>query len=160
MEHQHRSAWPWLWLSLGIVVADQLSKWWMMKVFTLGESKTLLPFLNLRLAYNHGAAFSILSGAGGWKLYFLTAVSLFAVVIMLIWMRTLCRRDYWAVIGFSLVIGGALGNLIDRLFLGYVIDFIDFHIGSWHFATFNLADSAVSIGAVLLIIHFVFEERG
>ena len=159
MEKQRRGAWPWLWLSVLVILTDQLTKWWASSALASGHVIKLLPLLNLRLAYNRGAAFSVLSGAGDWKLYFLTAVSIIAIVIMLFWMRALSRRDFLLAIGFSLVIGGAFGNLVDRVFLGYVIDFIDFHVGSWHFATFNIADAGVSIGALLLIVHFIFEGR-
>ena len=153
------SAWPWLWLSVVVVILDQLTKFWVATHLAIGEQLSLFPWLNLRIAYNTGAAFSFLGNAGGWQIYLLSGLSLLAVVIILLWMRSVARNEYLLAIGFSLVMGGAVGNLIDRLSLGYVIDFIDFHLGAWHFATFNLADSAISVGAVLLVIHFLCDQR-
>ena len=153
------SALVWLWLSAVVIVLDQLSKYVVVTHMKLAETIAVLPWLNWHLAYNTGAAFSFLGRAGGSQVIFLAVVSLVVVVVMVGWMRLTPRHHYALSIGLALVVGGAIGNVIDRIRLSYVIDFVDFHVGSWHFATFNLADSAITLGAICLVVHFVFEQR-
>jgi len=155
----HKSAWPWLFLSLVIVLLDQLSKLAVVHHFNAYTQIELLPVLNLILRYNPGAAFSFLGNMGGWQVYLLGAFSLIVIVGLAVWLIKASRYQYFLVIGLSLIIGGAIGNLIDRVRLNMVIDFIDFHIKTWHFATFNIADSAICVGAALLIIHLLFSSR-
>lgn len=149
----------WLWLSAMIVLLDQCVKYWVVTHFAYREVDTVLSFLNFTLVYNTGAAFSFLGKAGGWQIYFFAAISLLITVIFAVWLKRTPRVLIWRCLGLSLIIGGALGNFIDRVYLHYVIDFIDFHIKMWHFATFNIADSAVSIGAVCLIISMLRESK-
>jgi len=148
----------WLWLSFAVVVLDQLSKLIIVHLLVRGDSIVVLPFLNLTLVYNTGAAFSFLGNLGGAQVYFLTAISLIVIIVMTLWMRSIPRNSYLLAVGFACIVGGAIGNVIDRIALSHVIDFIDFHLGSWHFATFNIADSAITIGAVLLVVHFLFDQ--
>lgn len=142
----------WLAVAVVIVVADQLSKFWVTARLDLYQRIELLPFFNLTHVHNTGAAFSFLADAGGWQRWFFLIL---AVVISLVIGRYLWRlnnRDQWQLAGFSLILGGALGNFIDRARLGYVIDFLDFFYRQWHWPAFNIADSAITIGVVLLII--------
>ncbi|WAW09324.1 signal peptidase II [Oxalobacter vibrioformis] len=142
---------PWLLIAAVVVIADQLTKLWMVKLLDGVPVIKLTAFLNLVLAYNKGAAFSFLASASGWQRYFFTGVSLIAIVFILYFMRKNAGQKLfcWA---FALILGGAIGNLIDRLLYGQVTDFIDFYIGTWHWPAFNIADSAITIGAVLFIL--------
>lgn len=150
-ERKKTSQLSWLWLSTLIIAFDYLSKWWM----TLWLDKTsiipVFPCLNFIFTRNFGAAFSFLGQANGWQRWFFSAISgmVSIYLIRLLYRGGLNKGVACAV---SLILGGAIGNLYDRLSLGYVIDFIDFCIGYWHFATFNLADAAISMGAVLWIV--------
>ena len=123
-----------------------------------GESIEWLPFFNINLAYNSGAAFSFLGGQSGWQMPFISIIVIVVVVILLVWLSKLQRREYLLCISLSLIIGGAIGNLIDRLRLSFVVDFLDFHVNTWHFATFNVADAAITVGAILLIIKFFYKN--
>jgi signal peptidase II len=145
---------PWLGIAFIVILLDQLSKITVTKLFEYGEEKPITSFFNLVLAYNRGAAFSFLSDQGGWQRYFFTAIALGAVgVIVYLLRRHAGQRMFcWAL---ALIMGGALGNVIDRLLYGHVIDFLDFHWrGFGHFPAFNVADMAISIGAIL----FIFDE--
>lgn len=146
----------WLWLSIFIIVIDQLSKAAVMDHLVPGQTVRCLPFLNLSLAYNSGAAFSFLGGESGWQMPLISAVVIAVIVMLLIWLSKCQRNQYVMCISLSLIIGGAIGNLIDRLRLSVVVDFLDFHVDNWHFATFNIADAAITVGAVLLVLKFFF----
>ena len=146
----------WFWLSALVIVFDQVAKYAIVRHWTMGGPINILPFLNFTLNYNTGAAFSFLGSESGWQIYFFAAFSLAVVAFLIAWLSCARRSDHVMAIGPSLVIGGALGNFIDRVRLGYVVDFIDFHIKNWHYATFNIADSAICIGASLLIIRMMF----
>lgn len=141
-----------LWLSLVIIIADQISKTVMVNWLDLYETMPVLPFFNLTLAHNSGAAFSFLAGAGGWQRWFFVVLAAVISVVLIIWMRRLAETAKLEAISLALIIGGAIGNVIDRLIYGYVIDFLDVYAGSYHWPAFNLADSAICVGAVLLII--------
>ena len=112
----------------------------------------VLPFFNLTLAHNPGAAFSFLAGAGGWQRWFFVILAVVICTVLVIWMKRLAQSAKLEAISLALIIGGAIGNVIDRLIYGYVIDFLDVYAGSYHWPAFNIADSAIFIGAVLLII--------
>ena len=150
----------WLWLSALVVVLDQLVKVWMMQHLSNHQvMPVFFSWLNFSLAFNAGAAFSFLGNAGGWQVYFFSAISLFIVILFSVWLVRMPRCFYWRGLGLSLIIGGAVGNLIDRLRFNYVVDFIDVHFGGWHFATFNIADSAISVGAFFLIVSLLFAKH-
>lgn len=145
-----------LWLSLLVVVLDQASKFWIMSTFNDYEVLTIWPVFNLTLVYNTGAAFSFLSDAGGWQRWFFVAIAVLLVVVMVVWLRRLGAHERWTGVGLAFVIGGAVGNLIDRIWLGKVVDFLQWHWEDWYFPSFNLADSAITLGVVLLLIDGLF----
>lgn len=151
----NKTALSWTWISLLIIILDQLTKYAITHHLT--EPKTLLPFLNLTLRFNPGAAFSFLGNASGWQIYLFSLISIVVSILLLTWLKSLNKNDWTTAIPLTFILGGAIGNLIDRIHYGYVIDFIDFHINHWHFATFNIADSFVSIGATLLIVKLLYE---
>ena len=154
-----------------VLFADQLSKILVKHALVPGIGKTLIPWVNLSLVHNQGAAFSMLSSAGGWQRWFLTALAAIVSIFIVLWIRKLPEHEKLTGIALSLVLGGAVGNLVDRVIYGHVIDFIDFYypgngsclpffnklsVSSCHFATFNIADSAITIGAVLMILASLF----
>ncbi len=138
-------------IALVVIVADQLTKFVATASLAQGPVE-FLPFLNFALVHNTGAAFGFLSTAGGWQKFFFIGIAALATIVIVFMLRKLSRRDWFMQLSLSLILGGALGNLMDRLIHGYVIDFIDFYLGTWHFWTFNVADAAISIGAVMLVL--------
>lgn len=143
---------PWLGIAFIIMLVDQLTKITITRTFQLGEEKFVTSFFNLVLAYNKGAAFSFLHNAGGWQRYFFTGIGIAAAVYIIYLLKKHGgqRMFSWAL---SLVLGGAIGNVIDRLLYGHVIDFLDFHWTGWgHFPAFNIADAAICVGAALFIL--------
>ena len=150
MHDTGRSWTRWLLLSLAIVVADLASKAWVSRAFAPGEVVQVTSFFNLVLVYNTGAAFSFLAGAGGWQRWFFMAVST-VVSIAILWMLRRHHAQRLLATALALVLGGALGNLWDRVTLGHVVDFVQLHAGGYYWPAFNVADSAISIGVVLLI---------
>lgn len=149
----------WYLLAVLIVVLDQLTKQWVSSSFSYGESLELLPFLNLTLVHNMGAAFSFLSDAGGWQRWFFAIVSLLVSVVLIVWLSRLPARQYLLATALALVLGGAVGNLWDRVFLGYVVDFVDVYYQKYHWPAFNVADTAITIGAILLILESLFVSK-
>ena len=149
----------WLWLSLAVIVLDQISK---IGISAYLSEQTLplavLPYFNLVLVHNSGAAFSLLANAGGWQRWFFVVVAVLIVWFLLVWLNRLPNDQKWAAAAIALVIGGAIGNLIDRLFLGSVVDFIDLYYRHQHWPAFNLADSAITVGALLLIFTAAFDR--
>ncbi len=145
----------WLWLSLGVVLLDQLTKQLVEASLMVYETIPVLPFFNLTLAYNEGAAFSFLSDQGGWQRWFFSLVAAVVVVVLVIWLSRL-KGERMLAVSLSLVIGGAVGNLLDRLFIGHVIDFLDFFYQSYHWPAFNVADMAISLGVVLMFVDALF----
>ena len=140
----------WLWLAVLIVFLDQLSKWVALGVLQPGESRYVTPFFNWTLAHNRGAAFSFLSDAGDWSRWFFTALAL-GVSGWIVSMLRQHTSEFRISLALTLVLGGALGNVIDRIRFGAVVDFIQWHIADHYWPTFNLADSAIVLGAVLLV---------
>ena len=135
-----------------VLVLDQLSKFLIERAFALHQELVLLPFLSLQLTYNTGAAFSFLHDAGGWQRWFLSVVSIAIMIWLAVWIHRLAPADRRLLWPLALILGGAAGNLIDRLFTGAVTDFIVLHYRGWHWPTFNLADAAISVGVVVLIL--------
>ena len=124
-------------------------------------SKVLLPSLNLHYARNYGAAFSFLADSGGWQRWFFAGIAIGICVVLLVMMYRSSATQKLNNIAYALIIGGALGNLFDRLWHGFVVDMIDFYVGDWHFATFNLADSAICVGAALIVLEgFLPKKKG
>jgi len=149
----------WFILAAAIVVADQLVKWSVLAAFAPGERSELTGFFNLVLVFNKGAAFSFLSQAAGWQTPLLAGFAVMAsVLVAVLIVKNPERRLMCA--GLAAILGGALGNLVDRLRFGQVVDFLDFHAFGWHWPAFNVADSAITVGAVLLIVEgFMHEAR-
>ncbi|OUS52390.1 signal peptidase II [Shewanella sp. SACH] len=141
----------WYWVAILVFFADQLSKQWVLANFDLHESLNLLPFFNFTYVRNYGAAFSFLSDAGGWQRWLFTIVAVGFSTLLTVWLRKQSASLLKLNLAYTLVIGGALGNLIDRLMHGFVVDFIDFFWAKSHYPAFNIADSAICIGAVLII---------
>lgn len=141
----------WYWVAVLAFLADQLSKQWVLGNFKLYESVQLLPFFNLTYVRNYGAAFSFLSDAGGWQRWLFTAVAVGFSVLLTVWLRRQSAGLWCLNLAYTLVIGGALGNLVDRLMHGFVVDFLDFYWKTSHYPAFNIADSAICVGAVLII---------
>ena len=140
----------WLWLAAALIAADQISKWIVLGALRPGDSRYVAPFFNWVLTFNSGAAFSFLSDAGGWQRWFFTILAL----IVSAWIVTLLRRhtsEFRLSLALTLVLGGALGNVIDRLRFGAVVDFIQWHVAGFYWPAFNVADSAITIGAIFLV---------
>jgi signal peptidase II len=143
----------WLWLSVLVVVADQVTKIWISGALRPYELVPVIDgFFNLTLAFNTGAAFSFLAQGGGWQRWLLSGLAVVVTIVLVVWLTRLGRHERWTAAALSLVIGGAVGNLLDRLRLGHVVDFLDFYLGSWHWPAFNVADSAIVVGVAILLL--------
>ncbi len=155
---QNNRLWAWLGLALVVALLDQFTKVLVLAAFQLGDSTPITSFFNLVRAHNHGAAFSFLAGAGGWQRWFFTGIAVVASVFMVWMLRSHASQKLFS-LAISLILGGAIGNVVDRMLHGYVVDFLDFYWGGWHFPAFNLADSAISLGAALLILDEILRVR-
>lgn len=142
---------PWLGIATIIVLIDQITKITITRLFSYGESLPVTSFFNLVLAHNKGAAFSFLATEGGWQRYFFTGIAIVAAVFIIYLLKRHAGQKLfcWAL---AMILGGAIGNLIDRVLYGYVIDFLDFYVGKWHWPAFNVADMAIVGGAALFIL--------
>ncbi|WP_310384033.1 signal peptidase II [Roseateles sp.] len=140
----------WLGLALIVILLDQFTKVLILGNFQLGDSRFVTSFFNVVRVHNTGAAFSFLAGAGGWQRWFFVGLGAVATVFITVMLRRHGQQTLFAT-ALSLILGGAIGNVIDRLLHGYVVDFIQVHAGGWYFPSFNIADSAITVGAVLLI---------
>lgn len=150
--------WGWLALAGGLILVDQLTKLAVLARFQLGESLPLTSFFNLVLVYNPGAAFSFLANAGGWQKWFFVvlALAISGWIIHMLLAHPEQKRQNFAL---TLILGGAIGNVIDRVIYGAVVDFLDFHVAGWHWPAFNVADSGITIGAVLLVLDQLLAAR-
>jgi len=149
-----------LWLTVVIVALDLVTKAIVSEHFSLYETLVIIPgWFNLTLAHNAGAAFSFLADESGWQRWFFAIIALVISIVLLFWIKGLQSHERWMAIALALVLGGALGNLWDRLTLGYVVDFLDFYYKTHHWPAFNLADMAISIGAVMLIIDALLHKQ-
>ena len=144
----------WLWISLVVIAADQISKHWFVANLDVYEQIVMIPDLfSWTLAYNRGAAFSFLANEAGWQRWFFAVIALAVSAVLVVWLRRLKTNETWLAIALALVLGGAIGNLYDRVVLGHVVDFILVHWKTeWYFPAFNIADSAITVGAVLLAL--------
>ncbi|MCP1673800.1 signal peptidase II [Natronocella acetinitrilica] len=152
---------PWLTIAIAVVVIDQLTKVAAEQYLEYLRPVPLLPFLNLTLSYNPGAAFSFLGDASGWQRWLFTGFALVVSVVLVVWLRRLPANERWLAWGLALLLGGAIGNVIDRLIHGHVIDFIHVYYDRWHYPIFNIADSAITIGVAMILVHaFFLDKRG
>jgi signal peptidase II len=150
--------WRWFVLAAALVVADQLTKWAVLANFAYGERLPVTGFFNLVLAFNKGAAFSMFAQAAGWQTPLLIAFALAASgIVGYLLVRNPHKRLFS--LGLALILGGAVGNLIDRVRFGYVVDFLDFHAMGWHWPAFNVADSGITVGAAILILEGFVGQR-
>jgi len=149
----------WLWLTALIFALDLATKFWVSSTLSLYEVVPVNSFFNIVLAHNSGAAFSFLADAGGWQRWFFTAIALLVSVVIVVWLKRLPVNEKLQAVGLASILGGALGNVFDRIAHGYVVDFLDFHYKSYHWPAFNVADMAIMMGAALLIWHTIFCQQ-
>jgi len=155
-----QSGWRWLPLAVAVVLVDQLSKGWIERSFALYDSVAVLPVLDITRLHNAGAAFSFLAGAGGWQRWAFTVLALVVSAAILVWLRGIAARSQVALAsGLALILGGALGNVLDRIEHGHVVDFIHVHWGRAYFPAFNIADAAITVGAGLLLLDALLDWR-
>ena len=152
------AVWPWLGLALILLIADQFTKVLILGYYQLGDATYVTSFFNIVRVHNSGAAFSFLASASGWQRWFFTAVGVGAALFIVHMLRSHPGQKLFS-FAMACILGGAIGNVIDRLLHGYVIDFVDLHYAGWHFPAFNIADSAISIGAVCLILDELLRVR-
>lgn len=145
----------WILVSIFVIALDQTTKYLIVHYITMQSVVRIFPYLNFILSFNAGASFGLMKADGNWHIYLLSIISAIVSLFLIIRLYNIQRNDWGMALPISLILGGALGNLIDRVRFGFVTDFIDFHIGNWHFATFNVADSAVSVGATLLCLRLL-----
>ena len=142
---------PWLGLALLLLIADQFTKVLIMGYYKLGDGTHITSFFNVVRVHNTGAAFSFLASAGGWQRWFFTGIGV-AAALFILWMLRAHAGQKLFSFAMACILGGAIGNVIDRSLYGYVVDFLDFHYAGWHFPAFNVADSAITVGALCLIL--------
>lgn len=149
----------WLWLALAVIVLDLVTKHLASAMLSYARPVEILPFFNLTLLHNTGAAFSFLAGHAGWQRWFFALIAVGASVGLTIWMNRLKTHETLLAVSLALIIGGALGNLYDRMVHGHVVDFLSFHWAGWYFPAFNVADIAITLGAVGLIVESIRDAR-
>jgi signal peptidase II len=150
--------WPWLGLAAILLIIDQFTKVLIVGFYHLGDATHVTSFFNVVRVHNSGAAFSFLAGAGGWQRWFFTAIGIVAAVVI-VWMLKSHAGQKLFAFAMACILGGAIGNVIDRVMYGYVVDFLDFYWGGWHFPAFNVADSAITVGAACLILDELLRVR-
>jgi len=154
-----RGALRWLWLSLLVVLLDQVSKQLAEHYLLLHQSVSIMPSFNFTLMYNPGAAFSFLSDAGGWQRWLFSGLAAAVSIAIASWLKTMDGRQNTLAAALALILGGALGNLVDRLLYGHVVDFVDLYYAGWHWPAFNIADAAITLGAALMVVDALFARR-
>ena len=154
---RNKMAFAWLLMSVVIVVLDMWTKGLATESLSLYRPVELTSWLNMTLAHNYGAAFSFLSDAGGWQRWLFTGLASVVTLVLIVWLLRLPARDKLTAAALCLIIGGAVGNLIDRIINGYVVDFIDVYYNDWHWPAFNMADSAITGGVILLLLDGLFQ---
>ena len=149
----------WLWLSVLVIALDQATKFLAETLLVMHEPAPVLPGFNLMLTYNTGAAFSFLAHAGGWQRWFFLGLGATVSIGLIVWLGRLKPGEKWLAAALALILGGAVGNLIDRAWLGQVIDFIQLYYDRWYWPAFNIADSAITVGAVLLVLESLWSRN-
>jgi signal peptidase II len=151
--------WYWYLLAVVSVVLDQVSKYLADSNLSYARPVEILPVFDLTLVYNKGAAFSFLSDAGGWQRWLFTAVSAVVTVVLIVWIKRIDRKQVLLAASLSLILGGAVGNLIDRVVFGYVIDFISVHWEEYYFPAFNIADAAITVGTGFMLLDVLLQSK-
>jgi len=146
-------------ISIIAIALDQITKWYASNLLSMHQPVPVMPSFNFTLMHNYGAAFSFLSNAGGWQRWFFTIVAAVISVVLIVWIARLKSHEKWLGLGLSLVLGGAIGNLIDRVRLGYVVDFIQWYYDSFYWPAFNIADSAIFVGTAILLLTTFFTPQ-
>lgn len=154
-----RLPWHWYAIAFVVIVLDQWTKFAISSSFSYNERLEIAPFFNLTLRHNYGVAFSLFDNIGGGQRWPLSALALIVSTVLLVWIFRKGKQFSFETLGLALVLGGAIGNLYDRVSLGYVVDFVEWHYGGYYWPAFNIADSAISIGAVCLLIDLVFFSK-
>lgn len=154
-----RSPMVWLWLAVLAVILDQVTKVAAEQLLTFAQPVYLLPVLDFTLLYNKGAAFSFLADQPGWQRWFFTTISVGVSIMLVVWIKRLPRGAVWLPIALALILGGAIGNLIDRVVYGHVVDFISVHWNNKYFPAFNIADSAITLGAIMMVLDVIREIK-
>lgn len=149
----------WLWLTIVLIAVDQWTKRLILQRLEPYDEIYVLPVLDIVRWHNEGAAWSILADAGGWQRWFFIGLAVLISIVLLVWLRRLKAGERMTALALALILGGAIGNLVDRVLYGYVIDFIDVYYDSWHWPTFNVADSAITAGAALLLLEALSDGR-
>ena len=149
----------WLWVTLIVLIIDRVTKYLALQHLPPYAEVPVVPHFSLTLAYNKGAAFSFLSSASGWQAWVFGGVAVLVSIGILIWLSRLSAQQRWLSVALTFIIGGALGNLSDRFLYGYVIDFLDFYATHWHWPAFNIADSAICVGAVMLFLDALLTRK-
>ena len=149
----------WTIISVVVIILDQITKAIATAKLVMFDPVAVMPMFNFTLMHNEGAAFSFLSDAGGWQRWFFTVLATIVSIAIFIWIKKLTPQEKGMAISLSLILGGAIGNLIDRVRFGYVVDFIDVYYNDWHWPAFNIADSAIFVGAAIMIIYSFREEK-
>jgi len=149
----------WIWLAVTVVILDQLTKYIASTSLEMFKPVAVMPMFNWTLMHNTGAAFSFLHDAGGWQRWFFAIIAIVVSIVIFLWIKRLQQHEKWQAIALALILGGAVGNVIDRIWLGYVVDFIQVYYQQWYYPAFNVADSAIFIGVVMIIIDTVRESR-
>jgi signal peptidase II len=147
-----QTGWRFLWIALLILILDQYTKGLVVEHIEMYQAIQVLPFFNLTHLYNYGAAFSFLHDAGGWQRWFFTIIAILVSALVLWWLKQISKQQIILPVAFCFIVGGALGNALDRLLHGYVIDFLVLYYQDWYWPAFNVADSAICLGAILLIV--------
>ena len=149
----------WIWLAIVVVIFDQLTKYIASDSLEMHVPIAVMPMFNWTLMHNPGAAFSFLANESGWQRWFFAVIAVVVSVVITLWLKRLEQHEKWQAIALALILGGAVGNVIDRIWLGYVVDFIQIYYQQWYWPAFNIADSAISIGVVMIIIDSIREYR-
>ena len=152
------SMWPWLACAVVLLVADQVTKTLILNHYRLGDATYITSFFNIVRAHNTGAAFSFLASAGGWQRWLFTGIGV-AATVFIVWQLRAHPGQRLFCFALASILGGAVGNVVDRMMHGYVVDFLDFHAAGWHFPAFNIADSAITVGAACLILDELLRVR-
>jgi len=148
-----------LWLSVLVIVLDQIAKYWAVTQLPFHQAVSVVPYFDWYLTYNRGAAFSFLADAGGWQRWFFTITTIIISTVIFVWIKKLEHNEKMTAIALSLILGGAIGNLIDRIYLGHVVDYVQIWLGNYPWPAFNIADAAISIGAVVLILTSITDAK-